>query len=212
MIVNARFPRLYQRQTGREWDRALRRAGLVGARPVIHDLRHTHASRLIALGWDPGEIAKRLGDRVETILGTYVHEFDARRRSAERRAALEGLYGAKPPGMATGMSTSERRTVPTEFQEIQHLRAVDEPDERCGYAAIIGSLKRAVGYRSVGDRTRRPRGPSRLARERGSQAARQWAVVDGRTPDHGNSLGHESAGGAVRARGLRRVHIVSKQP
>lgn len=78
----------------KRWTSALKRAGLADPQPVLHDLRHTHASRLIAAGWDPVEIARRLGDRVETVLRVYVHEFDARRRSEERRATLEGLYGA----------------------------------------------------------------------------------------------------------------------
>ena len=95
------FSRLYHREIGRQWAAALARAELDGPRPVIHDLRHTHASRLIALGWDPVEIAGRLGDRIETVLRVYAHEFDARRRSAERRAALESLYGEDGNQMAT---------------------------------------------------------------------------------------------------------------
>ncbi len=79
---------------------------------MIHDLRHTHASRLNALSWDPVEIARRLGDRVETVLRVYVHEFDARRRSAERRAALESLYGEIGSSSAVGgeiVSLEDRR-------------------------------------------------------------------------------------------------------
>lgn len=85
----------------RDWTAATGRAGIDRPYPVIHDLRHTHASKLIAAGWDPVEVAKRLGDRIETILRTYAHEFDARRRSAERQAALESMYA----GMATEMAT-----------------------------------------------------------------------------------------------------------
>jgi len=55
---------------------------------------------LIAAGWDVVEIASRVGDRIETVLNTYSHEFDAKRRSAERRASLEERYG-----MATEMAT-----------------------------------------------------------------------------------------------------------
>jgi integrase len=83
------------------WRNACRDSGIDRPRPVIHDLRHTHASRLIAAGWDPVEVSKRLGDRIETILRTYAHEFDARRRSAERQAALEQLYGQDGYQMAT---------------------------------------------------------------------------------------------------------------
>jgi hypothetical protein len=50
----------------------------------------------LAAGRDPVEIAARLGDRVETVLAVYVHEFDACRRSAQRRAALEARYGEQP--------------------------------------------------------------------------------------------------------------------
>ena len=92
------FPRLSHREIERQWADALKRAELGAPAPVIHDLRHTHASRLIALGWDPVEIARWLGDRVETVLRVYVHEFDARRRSAERHAALESLYGEVSSG------------------------------------------------------------------------------------------------------------------
>ena len=84
------------RQAGHQWAAALKRAGLDGARPVVHDLRHTHASKLIAAGWDVVEVAKRLGDRTETVLGVYAGEFDARRRSEGRRAELERLYGQTP--------------------------------------------------------------------------------------------------------------------
>jgi integrase len=87
------FDRLTLNIAGHARRAMLERAELDDPQPVIHDLRHTHASRLIAAGWDPVEIANRLGDRLETILAVYAHAFDERRRSAERRAALESLYG-----------------------------------------------------------------------------------------------------------------------
>ena len=61
--------------------------------PVIHDLRHTHVSGLIADGWDVAEIAARIGDSIETTLRVYSHEFDAHRRAEQRRSALEARYG-----------------------------------------------------------------------------------------------------------------------
>lgn len=40
----------------------------------IHDLRHSHASLLIELGFSPLLIAERLGhDNIETTLNTYSH-------------------------------------------------------------------------------------------------------------------------------------------
>lgn len=77
----------------RDWKAALQYARIDGHQPVVHDLRHTHASGLIADGWDVVEVARRLGDRIETVLRTYSHQFDAKRRSEQRRAALEERYG-----------------------------------------------------------------------------------------------------------------------
>lgn len=40
----------------------------------VHDLRRSHASMLIELGFSPLEIANRLGhEKVETTLNTYAH-------------------------------------------------------------------------------------------------------------------------------------------
>jgi integrase len=102
----------------RAWADALNRAGLADPQPVVHDLRHTHASKLIAAGWDPVEVAKRLGDRVETILAVYAHEFDARRRSAERRAMLDAMYGE----MATEMATHTPLQTATDGAKVQSIR------------------------------------------------------------------------------------------
>jgi integrase len=94
------------------WADAVQRSGIDQPLPVIHDLRHTHASRLIAAGWDPVEVAKRLGDRIETILKTYVHEFDARNRSAQRQAALEQMYAEDGYRMATSTPRTPSHTHP----------------------------------------------------------------------------------------------------
>lgn len=106
----------------RAWNDALRRSDIESPHPVIHDLRHTHASKLIAAGWDPVEVAKRLGDRIETVLRVYAHEFDARRGSAERQAALESMYG----GMATEMATHAPSQTITDGPKVQHLRTAQE--------------------------------------------------------------------------------------
>lgn len=96
------FAHLTHRAIGRAWARALERARIPGdPQPVIHDLRHTHASGLIADGWDPVEVADRLGDTLATTLKVYAHEFDTRRRSEQRRSQLEARYGAKSGEMAT---------------------------------------------------------------------------------------------------------------
>lgn len=61
----------------------------------IHDLRHSHASMLIELGFSPLEIADRLGhEKVETTLNTYSHLFSnkqaklADRLDSEYREAM----------------------------------------------------------------------------------------------------------------------------
>ena len=58
---------------------------LAGVKEIrIHDLRHSHASYLINNMTDDYtvyDIAKRLGDRVDTVLSTYAHWFKA----ADRR-------------------------------------------------------------------------------------------------------------------------------
>jgi integrase len=89
---------------GRVLARAVRRAGLEAVRdangdvvtpaPTFHALRHSHASALIAQGWDIEEVSARLGHAsVATTQRIYVHQFDAARRSPERRARLTKLYG-----------------------------------------------------------------------------------------------------------------------
>lgn len=66
---------------------------LVAPAPTCHALRHTHASALIAQGWDIAEVSARLGHAsVAVTQRTYVHQFDAASRSAERRARLAQLY------------------------------------------------------------------------------------------------------------------------
>jgi integrase len=90
---------------GRVLARAVKRAGLgvvtdrqgivITPAPTFHDLRHSHASALIAQGWDVAEVSARLGHAsVGTTHRIYVHEFDVARRSDDRRQRLTRLYGA----------------------------------------------------------------------------------------------------------------------
>jgi integrase len=45
----------------------------------VHDLRHSHASMLINMGFDPLEISERLGhESVKTTLDTYSHLYPDR--------------------------------------------------------------------------------------------------------------------------------------
>lgn len=57
---------------------------------MIHDLRHTHVSGLIADGWDPVEVAGRIGDTLATTLRVYSHEFDSARPTQRDRPRQTG--------------------------------------------------------------------------------------------------------------------------
>ena len=89
---------------GRVLTRAVERAGLeaverdgkiVSPAPTFHSLRHSHASALIAQGWDIEEVSARLGHaNVAVTQRVYAHAFDAARRSGQRRSRLATLYGS----------------------------------------------------------------------------------------------------------------------
>ncbi len=79
---------------------AVERNGLVVTpAPTFHDLRHSHASALIAQGWDIEEVSARLGHADTAItMRTYTHEFDRARRSSEPRRRLAALYSPADAG------------------------------------------------------------------------------------------------------------------
>lgn len=55
-----------------EMNKACQKTGIKKIR--VHDLRHSHASLLIELGFSPLLIAERLGhENIETTLNTYSH-------------------------------------------------------------------------------------------------------------------------------------------
>lgn len=79
---------LGHRNVSREITRAGDNAELngEGVQPIsCHDLRHSFVSRLISNGIDPVTVAALAGDKVETILKVYAHEYDRARRSSELR-------------------------------------------------------------------------------------------------------------------------------
>ena len=92
-------PHDHRNLAGRVLSRAVKRAGLEGqgeiSTPTFHSLRHSHASRLIAAGWDIQEVSARLGHSdISTTQRIYIHEFDAAARSDDRRSRLASLYGS----------------------------------------------------------------------------------------------------------------------
>jgi integrase len=90
---------------GRVLRRAVQRAALhtvlrdgtvIHPAPTFHSFRHSHASALIAAGWDIEEVSARLGHaNVATTQLIYVHAFDAVRRSQDRRDRLAALYSGQ---------------------------------------------------------------------------------------------------------------------
>ena len=81
----------------KEIKRASEKAGLTPIR--VHDLRHSHASMLIELGFSPLEIADRLGhESVKTTLDTYSHLYpDKDQKLADR---LNQFRRTPPPDRA----------------------------------------------------------------------------------------------------------------
>jgi integrase len=115
------FGHLTHASVDHAWRRAVKRAGIAARAPTIHDLRHTHVSGLIADGWDPVEIAARIGDTLATTLAVYSHEFDTRRRGVQRRRALEARYDA---GMATHTPPQGATAANGRIGEVLDLQAV----------------------------------------------------------------------------------------
>jgi integrase len=88
---------LEQVATDRRFSRAVRRAEIAKPLPVFHDTRHTHASQLIAAGWDVVEVSKRLGHAsASTTLNIYAGLFEQRRRGAEERERLDAVFATSP--------------------------------------------------------------------------------------------------------------------
>ena len=56
----------------------------------LHDLRHSHASLLVEMGFTPLEIAERLGhEKIETTLNTYSHLYPNKQKKLAERLELE---------------------------------------------------------------------------------------------------------------------------
>jgi integrase len=89
-VFASRTGRALQRKVVREaLRRASRAAKLAEPYPTLHDLRHSHASMLIALGVSIVEVQHRLGHRTpDTTLRVYAHEWrqsEAQRSQVGRR-------------------------------------------------------------------------------------------------------------------------------
>ena len=75
-----------------EMQRGIKLSGVKRIR--IHDLRHSHASLLIEMGFTPLAIADRLGhERIETTLNTYAHLYPNKRNQIANRLDFEFKEG-----------------------------------------------------------------------------------------------------------------------
>jgi site-specific recombinase XerD len=99
-------------------------AKLVAPAPTFHDLRYTHASAVIADGWDVESASARLGHRDPAATQrAYIHELDAANRSDERRAKLAALDGN--PMETTGRNRAKQKAAST-APHVRSLRAVGD--------------------------------------------------------------------------------------
>jgi len=133
-VTRAGTPHDHRNVGGRVTARAVKRAGLQAGSdeipaPTFHPLRHSHSSALIAQGWDPVEVSVRLGHAsVSITLTIYAHEFDAARRSQDRRDGLASLYG-RPDGstMAASNGNGPQPNADPSSAEVMDFQRIRDP-------------------------------------------------------------------------------------
>lgn len=77
-----------------EMKRGIKASGVKRIR--LHDLRHSHASLLIEMGFSPLEIAERLGhEKIETTLNTYAHLYPNKQERMAVKLDAEYQKGLK---------------------------------------------------------------------------------------------------------------------
>ena len=71
----------------------IRGCKLSGVKKIrVHDIRHSHASLLVEMGFSPLLIAERLGhERVQTTMETYSHLYPNKQTEVANR--LDGVMG-----------------------------------------------------------------------------------------------------------------------
>jgi Site-specific recombinase XerD len=75
-----------------EMQRGIKESGMKRIR--LHDLRHSHASMLVEMGFSPLEIANRLGhEKIETTLNTYSHLYPNKQEKLADRLETEYREG-----------------------------------------------------------------------------------------------------------------------
>ena len=94
-----------ERKVAREaLKRAVKAAGIAASEPALHDLRHSHASMLIALDVPVVDVQRRLGHRKpDTTLRVYAHQWKEREaRRSEVGRQLGQLFEARKALPAPG--------------------------------------------------------------------------------------------------------------
>ena len=88
IMPNERMFRFTKSYMEHEIVRGIKETGVKRIR--IHDLRHSHASLLVELGFQPLAIAERLGhEKIETTLNTYSHLYPNKQAELADRLELE---------------------------------------------------------------------------------------------------------------------------
>lgn len=88
IMPNERMFRFTKSYMEHEIVRGIKETGVKRIR--IHDLRHSHASLLVELGFQPLAIADRLGhEKIETTLNTYSHLYPNKQAELANRLELE---------------------------------------------------------------------------------------------------------------------------
>jgi len=94
IMPNERMFRFTKSYMEHEIVRGIKETGVKRIR--IHDLRHSHASLLVELGFQPLAIAERLGhEKIETTLNTYSHLYPNKQAELADRLELENSLWAE---------------------------------------------------------------------------------------------------------------------
>ena len=127
--------------------RAVAKAGITAPAPTLHDLRHSHASMLIALDVSIVEIQRRLGHRKsDTTLRIYAHEwkYSAARRSQVGRQ-LGDLFESReqltpperePLALPPAGGTNKQRRLSKRLREREFVGGVGELVHERGFHFI----------------------------------------------------------------------------
>ncbi|WP_281248315.1 tyrosine-type recombinase/integrase [Cryptosporangium aurantiacum] len=134
-------------RSGRQHDHARRRAR--GRTPRVHDLRHAHASWLLAGGADLQVVKERLGHGSIATTEKYLHTLPGAHDAAlEALTAIRGTRDAENPVVAKNETTEGNESV--EVTELRKLVATLSAGlaELLGEQGVVGDRHRRIGQRT----------------------------------------------------------------